>query len=182
MGIVVRLADKLIFSALLLIALQIPILADHYRQYLSGFMDATKQQVAGYQRLADDYGYSSVDAMIKALESNSEALIRSDAEIKRQTLAQLKELQRGLSTLQQGHYYEQAWYMFNPAQADTLKRVLDNFAPSVPLTPTAIIYSVITAILLNLLIWLPYFGACGCKKLYRRYHSHPTRSQHETRH
>lgn len=173
MGIVIRLADKLIFSALLLIALQIPILADHYRQYLSGFVDATEQQVAGYQRLADEFGYSSIDAMIVALEQNPEALIRADAENKKVTLAQLKELQLGLTTLQQGHYYEQAWYMLNPAHSETLKRVLDNFAPSVPLTPMAIIYSVVTAILLNLLLWLPYLGACGCVKLYRHHTPQP---------
>lgn len=172
MRIVIRLVDKLVFSALLLIALQIPILADHYRQYLSGFVDATEQQVAGYQRLADEFGYPSIDAMIVALEQNPEAVIRADAENKKVTLAQLKELQHGLTTLQQGHYYEQAWYMFTPTHSETLKRVLENFAPSVPLTPTAIIYSVVTAMLLNFLLWLPYLGACGCVKLYRRHRNH----------
>ncbi|GGW75102.1 DUF2937 family protein [Alteromonas halophila] len=177
MGIVIRLADKLIFSALLLVALQIPILADHYRQYLSGYIDASQQQVSGYQRLADDFGYPSVESMISALEQNPEALIRADAENKRATLEQLAAMQTAMQTLQQGHYYEQAWYMFNPAHAATLKRVLDNFSPSVPLTPAAIIYSVITAILLNLLIWLPYLGACGCVKLYRHHHRKKQYSQ-----
>ncbi|MFT5178352.1 MAG: hypothetical protein ACI90R_001398, partial [Alteromonas macleodii] len=47
----------------------------------------------------------------------------------------------------------------------TLKRVLDNFSPSVPLTPSSIVFSLVTAILLNLLIWTPHFCYCQVKKI-----------------
>ncbi|RDV24317.1 DUF2937 family protein [Alteromonas aestuariivivens] len=154
---IVRIIDKIGFAVLLLLALQIPILADHYRQYLSGYYDATARQVAEYQSMADEFGYPTVTEMINALERNSSPIVQKDAQYKLRTLAEHRQLESGLSTLKNGHYFQQAWYMLAPKQRATLARVLENFSPSVPLTPSAIVYSLITAILANLLLWTPFW-------------------------
>ncbi|QJR79803.1 DUF2937 family protein [Alteromonas pelagimontana] len=168
MGIFVRVIDKIVFAALFLSALQIPILADHYRQYLAGFYDATSEQVQQYQALADQFDYPSIEAMIDTLRQNPDRMIQEDASNKAQTVAKLDEISHGLETLQQGHYFQQAWYMFSPEHKNTLVRVMDNFAPSVPLSPTAIVFSLITAIVVNLIIWAPFWTVGKVRHLRRK--------------
>lgn len=161
----VRVLDKLVFAFLLLATLQIPILADHYRQYLTGYTDATKQQVAGYQRLADSFGFSSVDKLINNLKRNPDPVIQADAQQKAQTVATLKKLEAGLATLTSGNYFSQAWYMFQPERFTMLDRVLDNFRPSLPLTPLSIGASIVSAIVLYMIFITPFITA---RMLYRR--------------
>ncbi|MEW9799212.1 DUF2937 family protein [Alteromonas sp. CYL-A6] len=159
MGIISRTLDKLVFAALLLVTMQVPILADHYLQYLSGYADATQAQVSQYQRLADEFGYPSVQAMIDDLSRSDTPLIKADAQNKAAQISQLHALQEGISVLKDGHYFAQAWYMVQPARTDTLRRVLDNFSPSIPLRPTDILFSLIAALGLNLLIISPFAAA-----------------------
>ncbi len=174
MTLFVRILDKIIFATLLLLAMQVPILADHYRQYLTGYYDATAAQVAEYETLSTKHGYASVDAMIAALKNNSNPVVRDDAQNKLNTISTLKQLDEGLTILTRGHYYEQAWYMLAPAQNATLKRVMDNFHPSIPLSGDAVVFSLITAIIINTLLWAPYWTAIRIKKWRhnRKYHPH----------
>ncbi len=172
MTLFVRVLDKIIFAALLLIAMQVPILADHYRQYLTGYYDATAAQVAEYEALSAKHGYASLDNMIADLESNSSTVVRDDARNKLNTISILKELDEGLVVLRHGHYYEQAWYMLSPAQNATLQRVLDNFHPSIPLSGSAVVFSLISAIIINTILWAPYWTAVRIRKWRhnRKYH------------
>ena len=81
----IRVVDKIVFATLFVAALQVPILADHYRQYLSGYYDATREEVSAMSALATQHGYASVGAMLNALRQNSEAVVRADAEDRKST-------------------------------------------------------------------------------------------------
>lgn len=150
-----RIVDKIVFATLFVIALQVPILADHYRQYLSGYFDAVQSEVDGLSTLARNNGYASVQSMIQDLSQNEAQLVREDAVLKQQTLDRYERTQVGLAALNTSNYFKQAWYMFQPTQYKTLNRVLENFHPSVPLQPMAIGASFIVALLLNLFIISP---------------------------
>jgi len=158
MQLMARVIDKILFAGLFIAALQVPILADHYRQYLSGYYDATKEQVIELENLARQFNFSSVDALIESLRNNADGVVQQDAENKAALQAKLEEADNGLKTLSTGNYFEQARYMFAPARKDTLFRVLDNFAPSIPLTPAAIVFSLIVAIALNILVVSPLWA------------------------
>ena len=123
----INLLDKFLFAIVLIAALQIPILADHYRQYLSGYVDATQTTVNEYQALADQFGYASVSQMIEQLQQNPAPLVRQDAQNKAATVTRLSELQAGLKVLNTGHFFEQTWYMLAPERFETLKKVGSNF-------------------------------------------------------
>ncbi len=168
MKILVNVFDKIIFATIFILALQVPILADHYRQYLAGYHDATAQNVAEYEQLANRYGYASADAMIEDLQKNNEPVVREDATNKAQQIQQLAVIKQGIATLDNGNYFSQAWYMFTPARFTTLKRVAENFSPSVPLSPTAVIFSLVVAILANLLIWTPALCVKGVKRFRKK--------------
>ncbi|WP_420935526.1 DUF2937 family protein [Alteromonas sp. A081] len=162
---IMRVLDKVVFAVLFIIALQVPILADHYRQYLNGYYEAIRDEVTLSSELAKQHGFSSVKAMLDSLQQNDEALVRDNASQKAQRFSMIDSLEQGMRTLEYGHYFEKLAYIASPEQFSTLKKVVDKFRPSIPLTPTSIIFSLVTAILLNLLIWTPHFCYCQAKKL-----------------
>ena len=164
---ITRILDKVVFAVLFIITLQVPILADHYRQYLNGYYDAIRDEVTLSSELAKQHGFSSVEAMLDSLQQNDEALVRDNASHKAQRFSMIESLEQGMRTLGYGHYFEKLTYMASPDQFTTLKKVVANFRPSIPLTPASVIFSLVTAILLNLLIWTPHFCYCQAKKLTR---------------
>lgn len=161
---IIRVLDKVVFAALFIITLQVPILADHYRQYLSGYYDALRDEVTNSTELAKQHGFSSVDAMLKSLQQNSEAVVRDNATQKAQRFAQITAIEQSIRKLEHGHYFEQLVFMATPSQYHTLSRVFDNYKPSIPLTPSSIVFSLVTAIILNLLLWTPHFCYCQARR------------------
>lgn len=152
-----RLLDKIIFAALLMLALQLPELADHYRQYLQGYFDATAEQVEDYRQNARENGYRDLNAMIAAHLGNSTASVRTDALQKQETMQKMNELSNGVSIFENGNLFQQSVWMFNPARQDMLKASLDNFVPGIPLKPTSFLLALVLAILTNLLIATPVY-------------------------
>ena len=152
-----RFIDKMIFAAILLLALQVPQLADHYLQYLQGYFDATAEQVEGFRLNALQNGYADIDAMLQAHLQNSVASVRTDAEQKQQTLVMFEELGGGLTVFREGNLLEQSVWMFNPERSQMLKSVLQNFVPGIPLSPMAFVFAVITALISNILIASPVY-------------------------
>ncbi|RYY76733.1 MAG: DUF2937 family protein [Gammaproteobacteria bacterium] len=155
MNFIFNVIEKIIFGALLLLFFQIPILADHYLQYVSGYYEATSKQVEAYKQNAMQHQYADVYAMIDDLSQNTNSVVRTDAEQKRQTMHEYEELTLTIAKLKEGNIVERAWVMFNPAKLETLKKVGANFKPGIPLSVNDIIFSIIAALLLSAIIVLP---------------------------
>lgn len=155
MNFIINIFDKIVFGALLLLFFQVPILADHYLQYVSGYYDAIDQQVEGFKENAAKHNYKDVYAMIDDLLANSNSVVRTDAEQKVQTMHEYEELKETIATLQNGNIYQRAWFIFNPTRWDRLKKVYENFKPGVPLGLTDIGFSVLTALMLSILMMWP---------------------------
>lgn len=153
---IARLLDKLVFGAALLVALQLPLLVDHYHQYLSGWYKATQWQVEGYQATAKEHGFVDLQAMITKHLNNSEPSVRTDAEQKQRTVQLLAELSRGLSQFDHGYLPEKVLFMLHPDRIHLLKDVVQNFKVGIPLNPADLAFAVLIALLLNILITLPF--------------------------
>jgi len=153
--LIIRLIDKLIFGASLIIALQVPQLAEHYQQFLSGLYQATKWQVDGYQVTADKYEYDSIRAMIDHHLSNDVLSVRADAAQKLETLETFEQLTDGLKLFRQGNLLEKSYYMFQPKRVNYLKKTLANFSLGIPLTFNGILFGIILGLLINLLLTGP---------------------------
>ncbi|WP_419572002.1 DUF2937 family protein [Rheinheimera sp.] len=166
-----RLLDKLVFGAALLLSLQLPLLAEHYHQYLAGFYQATQLQVDGYSATAKAHQFADLDAMIAQHLQNPEPSVRDDARQKQATVDLLQELQAGIYTFEQGYLPEKLWFMLQPKRLPQLQAVVKNFTPGIPLTGEALLFAVLCALLLNLLLMWPFY-AFGRQK---------TIKQHEVR-
>ncbi len=153
---ITRLFDKLIFGFILVMALQLPQLADHYQQFLAGLYTSTQWQVEGYKATAKAYHFSDVETMIARHLQNEEPSVRADAEQKRHTLALLQTLQQGMLTFEQGNLFEKTAYMFNPARFEYLEQTIVNFKPGIPLTASGIGFGVLVALIVHYLGSLPF--------------------------
>lgn len=152
---IVKLIDKLIFAATLIVALQVPQLADHYQQFLAGNYAATQETVDGYQATADEFGYPSVTAMIEHHLQNPVPSVRADAQQKQRTLVLLAELEQGMDVFEKGYLVQKLVYMLHPSRFDYLSKTLDNFTLGIPLTLSGLSFGLIVGLLLNYIIALP---------------------------
>lgn len=157
MGIVFRLFDKILFAVLFITMLQVPVVADHYLQYLNGYLDATDTEVSHYQTLASKYGYSDANAMIEALTRNPDPLVKDDAQHKQLVIDANQEAHEAFATLSRSNYFEQAWYFAQPFQYERLQNVLAVYQPSLPLHLPAISSALVTSLCLYLGLSAPVF-------------------------
>lgn len=147
--------DKIVFAALLLALFQLPILADHYHQYLQGYVDAGEKNLQQITQLAEQYHYPNVQAMLDEHQRNSTASVRADAQLKLQQIDQHRQAQAALAVFEHQSLWQQTLYMGNPTNLPQLKAVLQNFAPGIPLTPRYLLLCVVVALAFNLLAALP---------------------------
>lgn len=154
-----RFLDKLIFGAALLLALQIPQLADHYQQFLAGQYASTEWQVNGYEATAARFNYPNAKAMIEDHLHNESPSVRADAMQKLATFDAFLALQSGMNIFQHGNLLEKSAYMFHPQRYENLEKTLANFKLGIPLTMDGFIFGVIVGYILNLLISSPFVFA-----------------------
>lgn len=147
--------DKLFFGALLVLALQVPQLTDHYQQFLAGMHEASQWQIEGYQQTASKYDYPSIDAMIEHHLLNEVPSVRDDALQKQQTLAQHTMLSEGLITFQTGNIFQKLQFMLSPQGWQYVGATIDNFSFGLPITSEGILFGVLLGLFLNMLVSAP---------------------------
>lgn len=159
-----KLLDKLVFAAALILSLQMPLLVDHYHQYLSGWHNATQSQVDGYAATAKTHQFANVQAMIDAHLNNAESSVRTDAEQKLATVELLADLSVGMDTFANGNLFEKMGFMLHPDRVHVLKDVVQNFKVGIPLNTSGLVFGLVCGLLLNVLIMLP-FRVFGSRKV-----------------
>lgn len=159
-----RLLDKLVFAVALIVALQMPLLVDHYHQYLSGWYNATQWQVDGYAATAKEHQFADVQAMIDNHLKNAEPSVRADAEQKLATVQLLAALSVGMDTFTNGNLFEKMGFMLHPDRVHVLKDVVQNFKVGIPLNASGLVFGLVCGLLLNALIMLP-FRVFGSRKV-----------------
>ena len=155
--------DKLVFGTLLIVAFQVPIVGDHYLQFISGYFEATKTQVDGYKANAAKHEYTDVYEMVNELANNPNPVIRDDAVQKLQTLEEYEQLNLAITTLQNGNIFQRAWFVMQPERWESLNKVLENYKPGIPLKGSDVLLSILVALLASIIImspfkWLADFG------------------------
>ncbi|MGB0848091.1 MAG: DUF2937 family protein [Thiolinea sp.] len=161
---IINILDKLIFGTLLVLVFQVPIISDHYLQFISGYYEATKVQVDGFKANAARHEYSDVYAMVNELLNNSSSVIRTDAEQKLRTLQEFEQLEQAIVTLREGNIFQRAWYVFQPERWEALNKVLENYQPGIPLGVGDVLLSILVALLLSIALMWPFKWLSGSGK------------------
>ena len=147
--------DKLIFSAVLLAFFQLPLLADHYKQYLSGYYDATKEEVDAIHLLAQQNSYADVYALITAHQGSNLASVRQDAKNKEALINRFNSLKIGMNIFNDEPLWRKTYYMLHPSRHETLQRVIAHFEPGIPLSPRYLLLCALAALVFNLAMASP---------------------------
>jgi len=141
----------------LLVALQIPQLADHYQQFLAGYYEATKIQIEGYQANAARHEYADVYAMIEEHLNNNVASVRVDAQQKLDALNEFAELEKAVALFRTGSVITKAIYMFNPKRFSLLEKTWVNFEPGIPMNAGGLLFGIIAGFIINLVVVMPVY-------------------------
>lgn len=156
--------DKLVFATVLIALFQLPLFADHYRQYLAGFEAALRQEVEALHKLANQAGYLSTQALIDTHRASSITSVRLDADNKQALIIKHQDAVQAITLFNSGSLLDKARYMFAPERIDTLQSVSKNFQPGIPLNPEYLLLSALLALAFNLLASSPYHCYCYIKK------------------
>ena len=148
--------ERLLFGFLLLVFLQVPILSDHYVQYLSGYLSASERQLSRIETLAQTNGFESAQQLINALSQNNDPIVRQDAQNKATLVHEHEVLVADIEQLRSGNYAQRLLFILSPRQYAQLGQVLQNFKPGIPLKLNDLLASIGFALLFSLLLWLPF--------------------------
>lgn len=151
-----NLLERLVFGVLLLAALQIPLICDHYLQFINGVYLTRKHDVERIEENARVSEYPSMDAMLDDLSTDIKPAVRHDVEQKRQILEEYRQAGIQVDKLQNGNYFERGWVVLSNPEISS--EVLRNFKPGIPLNPKDIVYSFLVSILLSGLLSLIGLG------------------------
>jgi hypothetical protein len=139
------------FGITLVLAFQVPQLADHYQQFLAGMHESSQWQINGYQETAKKYNYASMDAMIEHHLKNEVPSVRDDAVQKQQTIIKYNERSEGLVIFQNGNIIEKLVFILSLGTWQYIDNTLANFLFGLPITTEGILFG----LFLNLLISTP---------------------------
>lgn len=156
--------DKLVFGIVLIALFQLPLFADHYRQYLSGFEAGLRQEVTTLNLLAQSTGYPSTQSLIDAHRKSTIASVRMDADNKQTLLLKHQQALEAIRIFNEGSLFEKTRYMLAPDRASTFKEVSKNFKPGIPLDIEYLLLSALFALIFNLTASSPYHCYCYLKK------------------
>lgn len=147
--------DKLFFGVTLVLALQVPQLADHYHQFLAGMHESSQWQINGYQETADKYSYASINDMVEHHLRNDVPSVRDDAIQKQETLLRHNELSEGLLVFNEGNLIQKLMFMMSPSGWQYVDNTVENFSFGLPITTEGILFGIVFGLFLNLLVSAP---------------------------
>lgn len=156
--------DKIVFGAVLIALFQLPLFADHYRQYLAGFEAGLRQEVNTLNMLAQSTGYPSTQALINTHRQSTIPSVRMDADNKHTLLLSHQQALEAIRLFNEGSLLDKTRYMLAPERMSTFKEVSKNFKPGIPLDINYLLLSALFALIFNLTVSSPYHCYCYLKK------------------
>ncbi len=158
MNLITGLLDRLLFTAGLLVFLQIPQFIDHYTQRYAGYHQALADSVGEYQQSADAHYEGDLVLMIHDFKADDKAAMRDLGGKMERDRNRLQQMTAGLDVLRGDSLVDKLVYLGTDLDRDIARATLDDFSPGLPLTPDALICGLIGGILisglLNILLWI----------------------------
>ncbi|WP_295393160.1 DUF2937 family protein [uncultured Thiodictyon sp.] len=147
--------DKLIFGVGLLIFLQLPKFVDDYEQFLAGYYESTKTQVAAWKQIARSHEFATLEDMITRHLENAEPSVRDDATLMALRVQELNLLQQGIDIFKNDGIFHKLYWMLNPTRLEVIGKTLENFKAGLPLRVDSLAFGFVGAFLLSLLTVYP---------------------------
>lgn len=148
------LAEKLVFSALLLLGMQLPNFILQYQQVVTAHLVEAENQLRQYQAIADRFYSGNIQNLVREHRHNPATAIRAEAGIINRLMRRRDYLQKQVTELKNKQFFKQIWLFSKQVDAEMTREVLNGYIWTVPLTSDAIISGLTLALSMNLSIYL----------------------------
>lgn len=149
-----QMIDRVVFFIAALAGMQIPAFLAHYRQRIDGQLSEASQTLENYQLIADRNHQGSLEALIEAFVSASDASSREIGFLIQDTQTHVSQLQVVLTGLRDGSLVQQLWHLLQHWDSQAFSATWALYQPSIVLTPQAILCALIIGLLASMCVWL----------------------------
>ena len=149
-----------VFALGLLVGVQGPAFVDQYAKRVSAHYLEVKHDFAGFQQAADQYFNGDVSALVTHHLQSPDVVFRGEAKTIGDLFARIKSLAAEMDALNGSTLARLIHIIVNPNR-EILQETIAAYSYTVPLSPDAIAYGVITGLVLSLAVELVLAGLFG---------------------
>ncbi len=142
-----------LFAIGLLAGVQVPGFIDDYAKRVEAHRLESQQSLQGFRDTAQRFFKGNLDALVAHYRVSNDPVMQSDARSVGNLVQRAALLDQEWQAMQ-GAWYAQAWHLATGADGELFKETLDAYRYQVLLTPDAITWGVISALLLAWLVEL----------------------------
>ena len=149
-----------VFSVGLLVGVQAPGFVDQYVKRVSAHYSEAQHNFVGFQQAADQYFNGDVNALVAHHLASTDAVFKGEAKTIGDLFARIRALSAELAALNGPSIARLVHIIVNPNR-DIFQETVAAYSYTVPLSPDAIAYGVITGLVLSLAVELILAGMFG---------------------
>lgn len=158
--------SMLIFTAALMVGVQLPNFVDQYVKRMEAHLNEAQIQFDEYLKIARLSPGGSIETLIKKHENSLDSTFRAEAEPLKKSIQRKKFYEEELKALQ-GSFWSQSWHVLTAADREILKDTYVSYTANVPLNINAAIcglgFGLISSLFLEL-FWSAFLRIFTRKK------------------
>lgn len=143
----------MLFAFGLLLGVQVPGFIDDYSKRVEAHRLESEQSLKGFRDTAGRFFKGDLDALVAHYRDSDDPVMRSDAQSVAHLVMRSTLLTQEWQAMQ-GPWYAQAWHLATAADGELVDETLQAYRYQVLFTPQAIIWGLVTALLLAWLVEL----------------------------
>jgi len=143
----------LIFTAAVMLGVQIPNFVDQYSKRVDAHAKEVNISFAEYEKIAKKYGTGSIEALIKKHENSPDLTFQAEAEPIRQSYVRKQRFDAELKALQ-GPFLARAFHVLIDSDREILLDTWNHYSANVPLNSLAAISGLTFGLFASLLLEL----------------------------
>ena len=169
MKLLLGILDRLVFTAGVLVCMQLPHFVDQYTHRLGGYSRAAQEQLAQYEAIARTNFNGDLDALIAEFSGSSSPAVAQTGRQVARARTRAQQLNAGLQTLETRSFVRKLVYLAVYIEPNIARDSLRSFKPGLPLTAAALVSGLcggmMAALLLQGLLRLPRWAARGLRRV-----------------
>ncbi len=166
--------DRIYFSVIFILGVQLPEFIQQYLQRLAGHLDEAKYQLAQFKFIAEQHFNGDILTMAQSYQANQNITINQMGDMVLLSLERVRLLEWQLQILQQDHYIWQVGAFLFEFDLSLVIATLLQYQLAIPLTLTAILTGavfVVLVIVIHLLVkplMIKAWQSTACRSLRHR--------------
>ena len=140
--------DKIVFTVIFIIGVQLPEFIQQYIQRLSGHLDEAKHHLAQFQHIADIQFQGNLQALIERYNANADSAIQQTGQLVDAMLKRIEAFELHITALHQPNYFDRTFAFISQLDLTLAQATYLDYQLAIPLELTAILTGVSFALLM----------------------------------